>query len=60
MKTFRIVKCYDVQVTYEVEVIDDEQSELTLEEQAEEKTSSKNKVNEDWEYTETLETIEVK
>ena len=52
MKLFRIVKSYDVQVTYEVKAKN--------EEQAEEKTSSKNKVNEDWEHRDTLETIEVK
>ena len=51
MKTFRVVKSFDVQVTYELNAKN--------EEEAEENTSSKNSINSNWEYRDLIETKEI-
>ena len=51
MKRYRVVQSYDVQVTYELDAKN--------EDKAEDNTSSKNAVNEDWKYLETIETEEI-
>jgi len=47
MKLYRIVKSYEVQVTYELEA--------ESEEKAIDDTSPENAVNEDWEYKDLIE-----
>ena len=51
-KTYRVVKSFDVQVTYELKAKN--------EEKAEENTDPKYAINEDWEYRELIETEEIK
>ena len=51
-KRYRIVKSFDVQVTYELDAKN--------EEEADENTSSENAVNDNWEYRENIETEEIK
>ena len=52
MKKFRVVKSFDVQVTYELKAKN--------EEKAEENTDPKYAINEDWEYRDLIETEEIK
>ena len=51
-KRYRIVKSFDVQVTYELDA--------KTEEAAEEKTEPKYATNYDWEYRELIKTKEIK
>tara|TARA_R100001244_G_scaffold116364_1_gene86459 strand:+ start:18 stop:194 length:177 start_codon:yes stop_codon:yes gene_type:complete len=51
-KTYKVVKSFDVQVTYELDA--------KTEEEAEENTDPKYATNENWEYIEIIETEEIK